>query len=139
MKLKVFVLGLFLLFSFPLLAQYKKFEMNPPAAKKYLKSQLNRMDQVRKYKILGYIGEAEQAVLSVRDIKSLTKTEQEKIKKTVDEENADRKAIFSAIAKYNKLNKHEYGFLLKSAYETYRNTDPKGTYYYEGRQWQKRY
>lgn len=117
----------------------KKIEMNPPAAKKYLKSQLNRMDQVRRYKILGYIGEGEQAVLVVRDTKGLAKADQEKLNKVVVEENADRKAIFAAIAKYNKLSSQEYDFLLKSAYETYRNTDPKGTYYYEGRQWQKRY
>lgn len=130
---------IFLIFFTTSQAQYKILEMSPPAAKKYLKSQLSRMDEVRKHKFSGYIGEAEGGMLAIHDIKSLPKAEQEKIKKLVELENKDRKAIFAAVAKHNKLNAKEKEMLSRSAFETYRNMDAKGVYYFENKKWQKKY
>jgi uncharacterized protein len=128
----------FIFLSQSVLAQYKVLDMKPPKAQKYLKSQLARMDELRKYKYAGSIGETDQATVAIRDVKGLAESEQKKIKKVVDDENRDRKFIFNEIAKFNKLDKTEYGFLIKSAYETYRNTDAKGTYYLENKKWLKK-
>jgi uncharacterized protein len=130
---------LVVLFSMISEAQYKILEMSPPAAKKYLKSQLARMDDVRKHKFAGHIGEAEGGMLAIHEIKSLPKTDQDKIKKLVELENKDRKAIFAAVAKHNKLNSKEKEMLSRSAFETYRNMDAKGVYYFENKKWQKKY
>ncbi|MBY0385000.1 YdbL family protein [bacterium] len=120
-------------------AQYKILEMSPPGAKKYLKSQLGRMDEVRKHKFAGHIGEADGGLLAIHEIKSLPKADQEKIKKLVESENKDRQGIFAAVAKHNKLNSKEKEMLLRSAFETYRNMDAKGVFYFENKKWQKKY
>jgi uncharacterized protein YdbL (DUF1318 family) len=127
-----------LFFNLGAQAQYKVLEMKPPAAKKHLKSQLERMDLVRKYKRTGQIGETDQATLAIREPKAIAAAELKQIKKVVDDENRDRQRIFDEIAKFNKLNKQEQGFLIKSAYETYRNTDAKGSYYLENKKWFKK-
>ncbi len=129
----------FIAFSWTALGQYKILQMSPPQAKKYLKSQLARMDDVRKYKHAGHIGEADDAMLAIRDIKTLPAAEQEKVKKIVADENKDRKSIYQAIAKFNKLNEKEKKMLIDSAYETYRNTDAKETYHFEKKKWIKKY
>lgn len=126
-------------FSWAALGQYKILQMSPPEAKKYLKSQLARMDEVRKYKYSGHIGEADNALLAIREIKDLSASEQKKVKNLVLEENKDRAAIYKAIAKFNKLNEKEKKMLIDSAYETYRNTDPKETYHFEKKKWTQKY
>ena len=52
------------------------------------------MDEIRKNKFAGYIGEADTGMLAIREIKSLSKDEQKKITKLVDDENKDRKKIY---------------------------------------------
>lgn len=97
------------------------------------------MNDVRKYKHSGHIGEADDAMLAIRDIKNLPNAEQEKVKKIVTDENKDRKGIYKAIAQFNKLNEKEKKMLIDSAYETYRNTDAKETYHFENKKWIKKY
>ncbi len=138
MKSLFLVWILSLLFS-PVMAQYKMLEMSPPKAKKILKTQLARMDEVRKYKQLGYIGEVETAFLDIRDPKVVPKADIEKVKKVVVDENKDRKTLYAVIAAHNKLNAKEKEMFIRSAYETYRNTDAKESYYFENKKWQKKY
>lgn len=138
MKPLIFVLTLILFLS-PVGAQYKMLEMSPPKAKKILKNQLARMDEVRKYKQLGYIGESETAFLDIREMKAIPKADQEKVKKVVADENKDRKNLYAVIAVHNKLNEKEKAMLIRSAFETYRNTDAKEMYYFENKKWQKKY
>lgn len=120
-------------------AQYKMIEMNPPKAKAPLKRQLDRMSQVQKYKFKGVIGETDQATIAIHDAKNLSKKEHDEVKKMVDAENKDRTSIFQAIIDFNKLNKKEREILVKSAFDTYKGIDAKGTFYYENKTWQKKY
>jgi uncharacterized protein YdbL (DUF1318 family) len=125
--------------SFAVSGQYKILQMSPPAAKKHFKSQLTRMDEIRKHKFSGYIGEADNGMLAIREIKSLSKDEQKKITKLVDEENKDRKQIYVILAKHNKLNDKEKMMLIRSAYETYKNMDSKKTYHFENKKWLQKF
>jgi uncharacterized protein YdbL (DUF1318 family) len=119
--------------------QYKILQMSPPAAKKHFKSQLTRMDEIRKNKFAGYIGEADNGMLAIRDIKALSKDEQKKITKLVDDENKDRKQIYAILIKHNKLNEKEKAMLVRSAYETYKNMDSKKTYHLENKKWLQKF
>ena len=126
-------------FSLSASGQYKIMQMSPPAAKKHFKSQLTRMDDIRKYKFAGYIGEADTGMLAIREIKSLSKDEQKKITKLVDDENKDRKQIYAILGKYNKLSEKEKVMLIRSAYETYKNMDSKKTYHFENKKWLQKF
>ncbi len=119
--------------------QYKILQMSPPAAKKHFKSQLSRMDDIRKNKFAGYIGEADTGMLAIREIKALSKDEQKKITKLVDDENKDRKKIYAILMKHNKLNEKERAMLIRSAYETYKNMDSKKTYHFENKKWLQKF
>lgn len=118
---------------------YKSYDMNPPAAKARRKAQVERMPIIREYKMRGFIGEHEEGILAVRDLKDAPKEEHAAIKKVVEDENADRRVIFNAIVKANKLTDKEKGFLTKSTYEVFRNTSAKETWYYEKKNWHKKY
>lgn len=126
-------------FSLPAVGQYKILQMSPPAAKKYFKSQLTRMDDIRKAKFAGYIGEADDGLLAIREIKALSKDEQKKITKLVTDENKDRKQIYTILIKHNKLSEKEKVMLVRSAYETYRNMDSKKTFHFENKKWQQKF
>lgn len=130
---------LIFIFSLSVQAQYKILQMSPPAAKKHFKAQLGRMDEIRKYKFAGHIGEADSGMLAIRDIKSLSKDEQKKITKLVDDENKDRKQIYAILVKHNKLSDKEKDMLLRSAFETYRNMDSKKTFHFENKKWQQKF
>lgn len=119
--------------------QYKILQMSPPAAKKYFKSQLSRMDDIRKNKFSGYIGEADTGLLAIREVKSLSKDEQKKIIKLLDDENKDRTQIYAILIKHNKLNEKEKTMLIRSAYETYKNMDSKKTYHFENKKWLQKF
>ena len=62
------------------------------------------MDEIRRNKFAGYIGEADTGMLAIREIKALSKDEQKKLTKLVDDENNDRKKIYAILMKHNKLN-----------------------------------
>jgi len=123
----------------PVVGQHKYFEMNPPKIKELQKRRSARLSPMLGYKVKGYLGENDKGFISIRDISKASKAEQEKIKKFVDDENADRKVMFQEIISYNKMNKDEQGFLIKATFETFKNTDPKGTYHYVNKKWEKRY
>ncbi len=119
--------------------QYKILQMSPPAANKHFKSQLTRMDEIRKNKFAGYIGEADTGLLAIREIKALSKDEQKKITKLVEDENKDRKQIYAILIKHNKLKDQEKTMLIRSAYETYKNMDSKKTYHFENKKWLQKF
>lgn len=120
-------------------AQQKFIEMNPPKAKPFLKSQLDRMDSVKEYKYKGIIGETDKALLAVRETGAMKPEDVKKVKAVVDGENKDRKAIYDEIARYNKLSVKEKEILIRSAFETMKNRDIKNTYYFEKNAWHKKY
>lgn len=97
------------------------------------------MDEIRKHKFSGYIGEADNGMLAIREIKTLSKDEQKKISKLVDDENRDRKQIYAILGKHNKLNEKEKAMLIRSAYETYKNMDSKKTYHFENKKWLQKF
>lgn len=137
--MKVLVFALSFLFIISATAQHKFIEMNPPKAKKYMKNQIERMDLVKAHKLTGVLGETEKGMLGLHDISKLKPTQVKRAKDLMEAENKDRKAIFDEIARFNKLNAQEKELLLKSAFETYRNTDAKGTFYFEKAAWHKKY
>ena len=97
------------------------------------------MDDIRKYKFAGYIGEADTGMLAIREIKALSKDEQKKITKLVEDENKDRKQIYAILGKHNKLSEKEKVMLIRSAYETYKNMDSKKTYHFENKKWLQKF
>lgn len=97
------------------------------------------MDEIRKHKFSGYIGEAETGLLAIREIKALSKDEQKKIAKLVEDENKDRKQIYVILIKHNKLSDKEKTMLIRSAYETYKNMDSKKTYHFENKKWLQKF
>lgn len=117
----------------------KLFEMSPPKAKPYQKRQVKRMAMFRDFKFAGFLGETDQGLLAIRDISKTTPENQKFIKKLVDEENKDRLQIYKEIANYNKLKPKQKQMLIQNFFEVYRNTDAKGTYYFEKKAWQKHY
>lgn len=137
MKVLIGLMSLFFLsVSF---AQHKFIEMNPPKNKPYMKSQVERMDLIKAHKLTGVLGETETAMLAIHDTKGLNPRQIKRANELMEAENKDRKAIFAEIARFNKLNEKEKELLIRSAYEAYRNTDAKGTYYFEKKAWHKKY
>lgn len=120
-------------------AQYKILQMQPPGSKKYYQSQLQRMDVVKKYKYSGAIGESDDGLLAIHDIKTLNKKEQETVQKTVASENKDRESIYKLVIKHNKLDAKEKKMFIESAFETYKNTDAKGTFFRQNNKWQQKF
>ncbi len=137
MKFLIFIA--FVLGSLSASAEPKFLEMSPPKAKAHQKKQVERLHPLRMFKFKGYIGENSEGYLSIRELTGVAKAEQEKIKKMVADENKDRAAIYKEIIVFNKLNEQEKGFLIKSAFDTLRATDAKGTYHYENEKWQRKY
>lgn len=137
MKVVILILGFFA--ATLVQAQHKFIEMNPPKAKPYMKTQLDRMDAIREFKEKGIIGEADSALLAVHDTEKLTAAQIKKVKEYMDAENKDRTAIYNEIAKYNKLTAQEKEILIRSAYETNKNRDIKGSWYFEKNAWNKKY
>jgi len=120
-------------------AQAKKIEMSPPSVKQLQLRRVDRQTALLVAKFKGYIGETDQGLIAVRDMKRLAKNEQEKITQLVTAENQDRLTWYKEVISFNKLNEQEKGFLIKSAFDTFKGTDAKGTYYYENKKWQKKY
>lgn len=118
---------------------YKIPKMTPPKAKKWQERQLQRMDVIDTIKGKGYAGEAETGLLKIRELKGLKDIEKKFVEQSVADENIDRTNIYNEIAAYNKMKKQEKELLIKNAYEVYRNTSKKGTYYFEKGLWQKHY
>lgn len=134
------VLSLLLIgFAISSSAQHKMIEMYPPKAKSAIKAQQTRIDIINAHKYKGVLGEADNAMLALHETKGLSEKQIQFAKELIDKENKDRKIIFDEIAKYNKLSEKEKEFLIRSAFETYRNTSFKGTYYFEKNVWHKKY
>lgn len=138
--MKKAVLILSLLFQFAVgFAEYKKIEMNPPKAKEIQSRRLDRQTPLMLHKFKGYVGETDEGLIAVREIKKLPKIEQDTITKMVADENKDRQAWYKEIIAHNKLSEKEKGFLIKSAFDSFKGMDAKGTYFYENKRWQKKY
>lgn len=137
MKVLVFVLSL--IFTSLGLAQHKFLKTDLPSIKKNMKSQVERMDLIKAHKLTGVLGEADNAMLSLHSTENLKPAQIKRAKELMEAENADRKVILDEIAKHNKLNAKEKELLIRSSFETYRNMDAKGTYYYEKNAWHKKY
>ncbi len=137
--MRIFILLLCLASVSVATAQFKKIEMAPPAAKKIQERRLSRYNPILLNKMKGYIGETESGMLAIVDPKLIPAKEQDSIKKLVLEENKDRETWYKEIIVYNKLSAKEKEFLIKSAYGSFKGTDAKGTYHYEGKKWQKKY
>ena len=137
--MRIIILVLSLLVARTHAVEYKKFEMNPPAAKAVNARRLQRYKSILIYKFQGYIGETEQGMLKVRDLSKAPAADRPLIQKTVDDENKDRLEWYKAVIAYNKLSEKQKGFLIKSSYDTFKGTDAKGTYHYENKKWQKKY
>ncbi len=137
--MKVLLMSLCLLAATLVQAQHKFIEMNPPKAKPYLKSQLERMDAINQFRNEGVIGETDSAMLAIHDTSKLKAAQIKKVKEVMDAENKDRKAILDEIAKFNKLTDKEKEILIRSAYETHKNRSIKNSYYFEKDAWHKKY
>ena len=144
MKLFRHISGLILITVFGSSAYAGKYngklsEMRPPKARAAQKRQVLRADDILIYKFKGYIGEADSGFLAIRELKDLNETEKKKIKNVVAAENNDRSVVYREIILFNKLNKEKQAMLIKNAYEVYRNTSAKGTFYLENKIWQKHF
>lgn len=118
----------------------KPLTSQPPGAKKYIKKQIQRKPVLRKYRYKGHVGEADTGYLAIRTLEGLKKEEKEKVKKLVEAENQDRKNIYAEVIKYNKLDtEKKKKIMIESFYHVYKNTSPKGNYFYENKTWQKKY
>lgn len=137
MKVLVFVLSF--LFIVAAMAQHKFLQMNPLGAKKYMQKQVERMDLIKAHKLTGVLGETETGMLGIHDTSKLKPAQVKRAKELMEAENKDRKAIFDEIARVNKLTEKEKQMLLKSAFDTYRGTDAKGTFYYEKGAWYQKF
>lgn len=135
------LIGLIILAFSPLVwsYNYKIPKMTPPKAVKWQKRQLERMDIIDSIKGKGYAGESDNGLLKIRDLKGLKDVEKKVVEQSVADENIDRTNIYKEIAAYNKMKPHEKELLIKNAYEVYRNTSKKGTFYFEKGVWQKHY
>ncbi len=132
----------FIIFTFVSAFAFSKapfLEMNPPKAKPILKRQLQRMDEIKSFKKLGSIGEADTGLLAVREKTGLNNENAKRMEVLVGEENRDRKLIYEEIIKYNKLKKNDVDLFYKSVFDTLKNADPKGTHYLEKSTWIKKY
>jgi uncharacterized protein len=118
---------------------HKFYNMTPPKAKALQKRQVKRMAAIRDFKMGGFIGETDSGLLAIHDVKQVNARNQKVLKKLVEDENKDRQQIYNEIMVYNKLKPEQKPALIQNFFEVYRNTDPKGTYYYEKKVWQKHY
>jgi uncharacterized protein YdbL (DUF1318 family) len=142
MKILSLLLGLSLVVLMlmpPAHAEFKKFEMDPPKAKGVNSRRLSRSDAVLMAKMKGYVGETDQGLLAVHEPERLPKAEKKQIEQLVKDENQDRIAWYKEVIAFNKMSEKEKSLLIKSAFNTFKGTDPKGAFYYENKQWQKKY
>ena len=137
--MKVLLIAISLFVAITCLAQHKFLDMNAPGAKKHMKTQVERMELIKAHKLSGVLGESDTAMLMLHSTEGLKPAQIKRAKDLMAAENIDRKGIFDAITKHNKLNEKEKKLLIRSAYETYRNMDAKGTYYFEKESWHKKY
>jgi hypothetical protein len=75
----------------------------------------------------------------VHEPREIPKAEKKAVEQLVKDENQDRLAWYKEIIAFNKMGEKEKVFLIKSAFKTFKGTDPKGAFYYENKQWQKKY
>lgn len=115
------------------------FNMDPPSIAKQKQQQVGRMRAVKLYKAKGHIGESDNGMLAIREPKMINKEELAVIQKLVDEENRDRAVIIDEISKVNKFDEKKKQQFVNVYYSTWKNVDPKGTYYFEKSTWQKKY
>jgi uncharacterized protein len=118
---------------------HKFYNMTPPKAKPLQKRQVKRMAALRDFKMAGFIGETDSGLLAIHDLSKVNARNQKILKKLVEDENKDRLQIFNEIMSYNRLKPEQKPVLIQNFFEVYRNTDPKGTFFYEKKVWQKHY
>lgn len=138
--MRLLFIVMFLLLCKGALAQENlNFNMTPGSIAKINQSQIERSSKIQFYKNKGQIGEAEGAMLAIREPKTIKADELAVIKKLVDEENKDRTVEINEIAKANKFDAAKKAHLIKAYFETKKGTDAKGTYFFESNVWQKKY
>jgi uncharacterized protein YdbL (DUF1318 family) len=73
-------------------------EISNPAIRKIIESRAARFAQVQKLKSEGAVGENADGFLDARNLDSLALSERAQAQRTINEENADRRQMYSAIA-----------------------------------------
>ncbi len=105
---------------------------------KIYRRQAKRMKRLDLFKKKGMIGEADSAMLLIRDLSKLKPKQKKFVQKLVKVENSDRLRIVSAIQKKLTPSMENYKFVRRRLFELYRAMDSSGTYYYEADHWRKK-
>jgi uncharacterized protein YdbL (DUF1318 family) len=98
-----------------------------PAIEKIIDSRAKRVGEIKRFKDMGVIGEANDGTLALRDLSGLEDLRQRaRVQKLVREENEDRKALYREIAKAKDLEPSQIPRVASTYAETLRERAAKG-------------
>jgi uncharacterized protein YdbL (DUF1318 family) len=111
-----------------------------PAIQKIIDSRAKRVDEIKRFKDMGVIGEANDGTLAIRDLSRLEDLRQRaRVQKLVREENEDRKALYREIAKAKDLEPSQIPRVASTYAETLRERAAKGHWIQlENGEWKRR-
>ncbi len=96
------------------------------------------MVPIRQYKKKGILGEKDNGLLAIRNTDDLSRKEKLKLKKLVNSENKDRNKLYKIISKANQHSEKQEALLRLNMFRAHLDVDPRGTYYFEKKQWYKK-
>ncbi len=105
---------------------------------KIYKRQAKRMKRIDAYKKKGIIGEADSGLLKIRQPQALNGKAKAMMEKVVKVENSDRQIIIREIEKGISGTEKRKAFVRRRLFELYRQTDPRGTYFFQADHWNKK-
>ncbi len=105
---------------------------------KIYKRQAKRMKRIDAYKKKGIIGEADNGMLKIRQPQALNGKAKAMMEKVVKVENSDRTIIIREIEKGISGTAKRKAFVRRRLFELYRQTDPRGTYFFQADHWNKK-
>lgn len=131
------LLSLFSLGSRPAYAQAVNFSASSPEVARIKASMGKRFAIMKPYYNAGAIGLTADGFVAVRDANQVAMNQRAQISALVNAENADRKALYKAIAKAN--NQPDWASQIQSTFaKQWISRAPSGWWYQSGGQWKRK-
>jgi len=113
--------------------------VSTPAIRGLKASMANRFPQIQPLYTKGAVGETNNGLVAIRDISALSLKEKADLNRLVDQENADRQALYTEIIKANNLDMGTMGELQRLFANSWRDrSSPGWSIQLDNGQWSKK-
>ena len=116
----------------------EEFKVKSAKAMDIQARQKNRLSEIDKYKVKGFLGETEDGMLVLRNAESLKGLMKKKVMQLLNEENMDRQELYTEVADSNSLAPAQGGTLKKSFARSFQAASPRGTWIQTGGSWKQK-